>query len=159
MRIKIAALAACTALSLAACGVPTDASTNDAQAEETSSSSAPAAKKPAAKPKPAPKPAMKVSAKQLISVLEGNALKAKNTYKGKRVTASGFVGNIDASGKYFSLDPEPDAFILTGVQVQLDKKFQKQVSNFEKGQKVTVTGEITDVGEVMGYELEAEAIK
>lgn len=113
-----------------------------------------------AKPEPAAaEPAMVVSAKEMIEVLEGNALKAKNTYKGKRVTVSGFVGNIDASGKYFSLDPEPDAFILTGVQVRTGKEFLDQVADFSAGQAVTVTGEISDVGEIMGYSLKAESIK
>lgn len=134
-----------------ACGTATGGDSTDAG---SSDSAATAGKKPAAK-----KPAVKVSAKKLIADLESNALKAKKTYQGKRVTATGFVGNIDASGKYFSLDPERDAFVLTGVQVQLDKKFQEQVSNFSKNQAVTVTGEITDVGEVLGYKLEAETIK
>ncbi len=121
---------------------------------------APAAEAPAAEaPAPAKEAPIVVSAKEMIAVLEGNALKAKNTYEGKLVTVSGFVGNIDASGKYFSLDPKPDALILTGVQVQTGKKFQGQVADFSKGQAVTVTGKITDVGEVMGYSLEAETIK
>jgi hypothetical protein len=115
---------------------------------------APAAEEPA----PA-EPAIVVSAQEMIEVLEGNALKAKNTYEGKRVTVSGFVGNIDASGDYFSLDPEPDAFILTGIQVQTSEEFMDQVANFSAGQAVTVTGTITDVGEVMGYSLEAETIE
>jgi hypothetical protein len=138
------------------CATDTGSDSTDAASSDSATN---ASKKPAAKKPAAAKPALKVSAKQLIAVLEGNALKAKNTYKGKRVIANGFVGDIDASGKYFSLDPTRDAFILTGVQVQLDKKFQDQVSNFSKGQAVTVTGKITDVGEVLGYELEAETIK
>jgi len=107
----------------------------------------------------AQEPAIVVSAQEMIDVLEGNALNAKNTYEGKRVTVSGFVGNIDASGDYFALDPEPDAFILTGIQVQTSEEFLDQVSSFSEGQAVTVTGTITGVGEVMGYSLEAETIE
>ena len=99
------------------------------------------------------------SAQEMISLLESNALNAKNTYNDKRVTVTGFVGSIDASGDYFSLDPKPDAFILTGVQVQTDEKFLDQVASFSEGQAVTVTGTITNVGEIMGYSLEAETIK
>lgn len=117
---------------------------------------APAAAKPAAKPA---EPAIVTSSKEMIELLEGNALKAKNTYDDKQVTVTGFVGNIDASGDYFSLDPEPDAMIFTGVQVQTSDKFADQLANFEKGQAVTVTGKITNVGEVMGYSLKAETIK
>ena len=109
---------------------------------------------------PSPRsPRLCVSAKEMIAVLEGNALKAKNTYEGKRVTVSGVVGNIDASGDYFALDPEPDAFILAGIQVRTSDKFQDQVANFTADQAVTVTGKITDVGEIMGYSLKAETIK
>ncbi|MGY1719290.1 hypothetical protein ACI8AG_09610 [Blastococcus sp. SYSU DS0552] len=104
-------------------------------------------------------PATVVSAQEMIEVLEGNALNAKNTYEGKRVTVSGFVGNIDASGNYFALDPEPDALILTGIQVQTSEEFLDQVASFSEGQAVTVTGTVTDVGEVMGYSLEAETIE
>lgn len=107
----------------------------------------------------ADEPATVVSAQEMIDVLEGNALNAKNTYEDKRVTVSGFVGNIDASGDYFALDPAPDAFILTGIQVQTSEKFLDQVSSFSEGQAVTVTGTITNVGEVMGYSLEAQSIE
>lgn len=121
------------------------------------SANAPAADAPE-EPAPA-EPAIVVSAQEMISVLEANALNAKNTYEGKRVTVSGFVGNIDASGDYFALDPEPDAFILTGVQVQTSEEFQDRVASFSEGQAVTVTGTVTDVGEIMGYSLEAETIE
>jgi hypothetical protein len=129
-------------------------------AEAPAEASAPEASAPA-EPAPAePAPAEVVTTSQeMISLLEGNALNAKQTYDGKRVTVSGFVGSIDASGKYFSLDPEPDAFILTGVQVQTGKEFQGQLAGFSKDQAVTVTGKITNVGEIMGYSLEAETIQ
>lgn len=117
---------------------------------------APAAAAPAAPAKPAP---IAVSSKQLIDTLTANALKAKNTYEGKEVTVSGFVGNIDASGKYFSVDPEPDAFVLTGVQAETGKQFAGQIANFTKNQPVTVTGKISHVGEIMGYSVEVESIK
>ena len=110
-------------------------------------------------PTSAEEPAIVVSAQEMIEVLEANALNAKNTYEGKRVTVSGFVGNIDASGDYFALDPEPDALVFTGIQVQTSEEFRDQVSSFSKGQAVTVTGTVTDVGEVMGYSLEAETIE
>lgn len=108
--------------------------------------------------KPAAEPPLEVSSKELIAALEANALKAKKTYKGKRVKVSGFVGNIDASGKYFALDPEPQAVVFTGIQVQTGKDFQDQLAEFSAGQPVTVTGTISDVGEILGYQLKAETI-
>jgi hypothetical protein len=128
----------------------------DAAAPAEAPAAAPAEAAPAAAPA---EPALAVSAREMIDVLEGNALNAKKTYEGKQVTVTGFVGNIDASGDHFSLDPEPEAIIFTGVQVQTGKKFQDQLASFSAGQAVTVTGKITNVGEVMGYSLEAATIQ
>ena len=137
-----------------------DKAAADKAAAEKAAADKAAADKAAAEKAAAEKAATVVtSAQEMISLLEGNALKAKNTYEDKRVTVTGFVGSIDASGDYFSLDPEPDAFILTGVQVQTDEKFLDQVANFTEGQAVTVTGTISGVGEIMGYSLEAETIQ
>ncbi|OLT22162.1 hypothetical protein BJF81_13445 [Ornithinimicrobium sp. CNJ-824] len=94
----------------------------------------------------------------MIDDLESNALKAKTTYEGKLVTVTGYVGSIDASGNYFALDPEPDAFILTGVQVQIDESHIETVSNYSQGQQVSVTGTVTSVGEVMGYSIDADTL-
>ena len=132
--------------------------TNAAASAKAAPAKAAPAKAAPAKAAPA-KAAVVTSSKKMILLLESNALKAKNTYEDKRVTVTGFVGSIDASGEYFSLDPAPDAFILTGVQVQTDEKFLDQVANFSEGQAVTVTGTITNIGEVLGYSLEAETIK
>jgi len=143
----------------------TNGASNDTTTEQSSAApAAPAADAPEAEaPVPeAPAPAestIEVSAAQMIAVLESNALKAKNTYEGKTVTVSGFVGGIDASGKYFALDPSPDAFILTGIQVQTGKEFLDQLANFSEDQAVTVTGKITNVGEIMGYSLKAATIQ
>ncbi|WP_298747960.1 OB-fold protein [uncultured Serinicoccus sp.] len=102
--------------------------------------------------------AIEATAQEMIEALEGNALNARNTYENQRVTVSGFVGGIDSSGNYFALDPEPDAFILTGIQVQTSEEFLDQVAALSAGQEVTVTGTVTGVGEVLGYSIEAESI-
>lgn len=128
-----------------------------AAAAPAAAAPAPAAEAPAAAPAPA-EPAITVSAAELIDTLEANALNAKKTWDGKQVTVTGFVGSIDASGDYFSLLPEPDAIVFTGVQVFTSEKFLDQVASFSEGQAVTVTGKIDDVGEIMGYSLKAKTI-
>lgn len=129
-----------------------------APAAEAPAAEAPAAPAPAAEAPAPAEAAIVTSAQEMITLLESNALKAKQTYEDKQVTVTGFVGSIDASGDYFALDPEPGALIFTGVQVQTSKKFQDQLANFSEGQPVTVTGKITNVGEIMGYSLKAETI-
>jgi len=101
--------------------------------------------------------ALVVTAQKLIEDLEANALAASQTYKGKRVTVTGRLDNIDASGDYFTLRGTEE-FSFTNVQVFIDDDLVKTVSGFKADQEVTVTGEITDVGEIMGYEIKAETI-
>ncbi len=101
----------------------------------------------------------KVEASTLIKTLEGNALKAKNTYKDKYVEVTGYLGNVDASGNYISIDPEEDAMIITGIQAYTTNDEQKKViAELDKGQKVTVKGKIKDVGEVLGYSIDIDEI-
>lgn len=105
----------------------------------------------------AEEPAVEVTAEKLIADLESNALAAANEYKGKNVIVTGNVSNIDASGDYFSITGG-DEFTLTSVMIQIDESHLDTVSKFSEGQEVTVTGKVTDVGEVMGYTIDAETI-
>lgn len=100
---------------------------------------------------------MEVTAQQMISDLEGNALAASNTYKGKRVTVTGNVSNIDASGDYFSITGDELSF--TNIMINIEEEHLDTVSSFSEGQSVTVTGEVTDVGEILGYSIKAETIE
>jgi len=102
-------------------------------------------------------PATEVTAEELIAALEGNALNAKTTWEDQRVKITGIVYNIDASGDYFSLRGD-DEFSFTNVTVNIDESLVAAVSAFTIGQKVTVTGTITGVGEILGYSVDAESI-
>jgi hypothetical protein len=104
----------------------------------------------------APAETTPVTAKQLLSDLEENPLLAKKSWDGKLVTITGIVDNIDASGDYFSLSAGELTFI--GITVKIDDSFVDAVSAFKKGQEVTVTGTISDVGELMGYSVDAVSI-
>jgi ribosomal protein S1 len=101
--------------------------------------------------------AVAVTAEQLLSELEANALAAKNTWNDKKVVITGTLDNIDASGKYFSLRGDAEITFIN-VQIYIDDSFMSAVSAFKKGQSVTVTGEITDVGELLGYSVKAISI-
>jgi hypothetical protein len=102
-------------------------------------------------------PPVQVTAEQLLTELESNALAAKNSWDGKRVTITGTLYNIDASGDYFSLRGNNE-YSFINVQVYIDDSFIDAVSAFTKGQTVTVTGEITGVGEILGYSVDAQSI-
>ena len=101
--------------------------------------------------------AIAVTAQQMIEDLESNALAASTTYEGKRVTVTGKVGNIDASGDYFSIEGT-DEFSFTNVQIFINDDQVATVSGYTAGQDVTVTGTVTEVGEILGYSIDAESL-
>ncbi len=129
--------------------------------EQTSAQpvSPPAASTDANKPE-ASEPSVTYAAytvRQLIDDLNGNALKAENTYKDQYVEISGTLNVIDSSGKYISLRPSDDEFAIIGVQCYLKSEEQKQkVMELSVGDSVTVRGKITSVGEVLGYSLDID---
>lgn len=124
------------------------AASNDAAAEDDAAAEEEA---------PAEEPAMEVTAQEMIADLENNALAAANKYEGKKIIVTGYVDNIDASGDYFSIRGD-DEFTFTGVQLYIDDSHLDAVSGFSIGQEVTVTGTVTDVGEILGYSVDVESI-
>ena len=99
-----------------------------------------------------------VTADKMITDLQENALTASDTYKGKRVTVTGVVSNIDASGAYINVRGKNE-FELSSIQVNLQDEQRDAVSGLSVGDKVKATGQVTDVGEVMGYSVDAESIE
>ena len=99
-----------------------------------------------------------VTADKMITDLQENALTASDTYKGKRVTITGVVSNIDASGAYINVRGKNE-FELSSIQVNLQDEQRDAVSGLSVGDKVKATGQVTDVGEVMGYSVDAESIE
>ena len=96
-----------------------------------------------------------VSAGQLLDELEANAMNAKDTYKGKYVRVTGVVSNIDASGNYIDLNPEGVEYNFTPIQCYLnDDSVRDSVRKISNGDIVTLCGEVTDVGEVLGYSID-----
>lgn len=97
---------------------------------------------------------------KLIGDLEKNAAKAQDKYEGKYVELTGELSVIDSDGKYIGLHSDDTIFTLADVQCYIkgDEQLDK-VKEMEIGDTVTVKGKITDVGEIMGYELKVDSIK
>lgn len=68
------------------------------------------------------------------------------------MTVTGILDNSDASGDYFSIAGDEYTFI-TDITVDIDESHLETVAGFTMGQQVTVTGVVTGVGEVMGYDI------
>ena len=151
-----------TAATTAAAAAPADVDAAKAEvskaADSVKSELAKATEKTQEAAAPA-EPALVVSANKLLDDLDSNALKASQTYKGKLVTVTGNLENIDASGKYFSIGRTDGEITITSVQVYINDDQKNTVANLNKGQKVTVTGHMKDVGEILGYSLDADSIK
>ncbi len=98
-----------------------------------------------------------VTAEQLISDLKENALAAKTSWIDRYVTVTGILTNIDASGDYFVLRGDEE-FEFIDVRISIDDSFVGVVSAFKMGQSVTVTGMVSGVGEIMGYDIKAQSI-
>lgn len=96
-----------------------------------------------------------VSVGQLVDDLDANAMNAKETYKGGYFRITGVVSNIDASGNYINLDPEDVQFNFTNVMCYLnDDTTRESVRHISRGDTVTLCGQVTDVGEVLGYSVD-----
>lgn len=96
---------------------------------------------------------------QMMSDLNGNALKAESTYNNQYVEITGRLSNIDSSGAYISIMPEDDEWAIIGVTCYIKTDEQKaQVMEMSVGDMITLKGKVTSVGEVMGYALDIDSI-
>ncbi len=97
---------------------------------------------------------------ELMSDLEGNALKAKEKYNEQYVAITGRLSNIDSDGKYIDIVPQDDEWAIIGVQcyVKKNEEAKAAIMDLSKDDVITVKGKITDVGEVMGYSLDIDEI-
>ena len=94
---------------------------------------------------------------QLMDDLDSNALKAESTYQDQYVELTGRLNVIDSDGDYISIVPQDDQFAILGVQCYLQTEEQRQqVLDMQIDQVITGRGQITSVGEVMGYSLDVD---
>lgn len=101
-----------------------------------------------------------VTASDMVELLNTNALKAKETYKGKYLEITGRLSNIDSDGKYIDVIPANEEFSLTGIQCYIQNKEQVDVvMELTVDDIITVKGKITGVGEVLGYWMDVDEIQ
>ena len=101
-----------------------------------------------------------VTVKELTSALDSNALKAERTYQDMYVEVTGYLRNIDSDGNYITITATNDDWDFESLHcevtndAQLDIILEKSV-----GDEVTIQGQITSVGEVMGYYIDIDTIQ
>ena len=96
---------------------------------------------------------------EMMELLESNAMKAESTYQDQYVEITGRLGVIDSDGSYITLLPSDDEWAFVGVTCYLKNDEQKsQVMEMKIDDLITLKGQIKDIGEVLGYSLDIEAI-
>ena len=102
-----------------------------------------------------------VDLRTMLDELDENALKAERTYQDMYVEIVGRIRNFDSDGSYISIEPvNADAWDFTTVTCyiknddQLDFLLEKSV-----GDTVTIQGQITSIGEILGYSINIATVK
>ena len=99
-----------------------------------------------------------VELQTLFDDLDKNALAANKNYKNKYVEICGEISTIAASGDYISLRVPNAGFTLDSILCKIyNKELREFVMIHEEGDMITVQGQITDVGEVLGYVLRSHS--
>lgn len=92
----------------------------------------------------------KVSAETLLTTLEENALRAENTYQDAYVEITGELSVIDSDGSYIGIDD--GSFTMINISCYVTDESQlNTILEMNVGNTVIVKGQITDVGELLGY--------
>lgn len=100
----------------------------------------------------------KYTVDKLEAILDENAAKAAEL-EGQYIELTGELTVIDSSGKYIGLYALEDVFDLEGVLCNITNDEQlERVKELTAGDKVTVRGKITDVGEVFGFTIDMTEI-
>lgn len=95
----------------------------------------------------------KIELRQMLDDLEANALKAEKTYQNKYVEVSGKIVNFDSDGSYISIEPiNADAWNFDTVKCKIKNDNQRNfLMEKEIGDIVTIKGQISSIGEILGY--------
>ena len=101
-------------------------------------------------------------AKDLFDELENNAMKAEQTHQNEYVEIEGYLSVIDSDGEYISIGANPNAYeyMFDSIHCSFTDDNQKNVvMNMSKDDKLIVKGQITEIGEILGYMLDIHSIE
>ena len=99
---------------------------------------------------------------ELFDDLESNAMKAEKKHQDEYVKVTGYVGTIDSDGAYIGVGAAEDNYdyMFSQITCYIQNEDQlNKVMELTKGDKITVKGQITSIGEVLGYDLDIMEVK
>ena len=104
---------------------------------------------------------IKVDLQKMMDDLDENALKAEKTYNNAYIEVTGKIAGFDSDGSYITIEPvNASEWNLDTVTCYIKDKEQLDILlEKAKGDKITIQGKITSVGEFLGYSLKIDAIK
>lgn len=101
-----------------------------------------------------------VTVDDMFTELSENAVNAEEKYNGVYVAVTGNLSVIDSDGQYISIEPMYEDYTLDSIHCRIKSEEQlEKVKSLSKGDTITVKGQITDVGEVMGYSMNIDSIE
>ena len=91
----------------------------------------------------------------------GNRIKqSRKAMKKTQDELTGRLSYVDSDGRYFGIKPLETGLWLESVTCYIKDKEQKEnIKEHEVEEKITVKGKITDVGEILGYDLHLDSIE
>lgn len=99
----------------------------------------------------------KVTVGEMTKVLEENEMRAQKMFSGKWFEITGYLGNMDSEGEYFTMESNSARLFSTDVRCTIPSDKRQTITDklveMNKGDQIMVKGKVTDMGEVMGYEV------
>ena len=100
----------------------------------------------------------KHTAKEMLDLLNENAAKAEKEYQDKYVSVTGKVNVIDSDLSYIAIGGSEYDIINITCNVNGNEDIENKVLDLKVGSKVTVKGQVTEIGEVLGYTMDIDSI-
>lgn len=102
----------------------------------------------------------KCNIKGMKSELDENALKAERKYNDKYIEITGYLDVIDSDGKYISVKYDKDEILSADIQCYIKSEDQiNKILEMKTGDKITIKGKISSVGEIIGYSMDIDSIE
>lgn len=100
-----------------------------------------------------------VDIQAMFDELDANALRAERTYQDKYIEVTGKLRVIDSDGKYITICALDDDWGWDSLHCSITDASQLDiVMEKNAGDTLTIKGQITDIGEILGYYVDIHEI-
>ncbi len=101
-----------------------------------------------------------IAIEKLFDDLNTNPAKAENLYQDNYIEITGKINTIDSDGNYISIESSSDKYWLESIMCYIQNQDQLNVIfDKAKGDKVTIKGQIVEIGEIVGYTIKIHSIQ